>query len=203
MSTAGKVLSVIVMLALVGWLVLASAVTQLNKEWLQAIDKLDKQIAGTEDERVTGTGGLIGQITDLENKIHKIKADTALEQAKTAQAITVLRTELSDMEKAESETKETLARMQFEVANVTAAEKLATEALALRRKEKADTEKAKADEEALVEKYKGEVGQQFAELEKLRGEFKQTLADTQRRVEQLRKRQSQSQPRTRAATYGR
>jgi septal ring factor EnvC (AmiA/AmiB activator) len=192
MSTAGKVLIVLILLTIVAWIVLSSAVTQLNKDWQQAINGLDAKIAGTKEERAQGTGGLVGQIAALDAKIKDLTNKIALIQDQTAHEIAVARTEISDVEKAETFTKERLSRLQFEVANVQATEKLASEAHEMRKKEQADTNKAIADETALVETLKSEVGEQFATLDKLRSEFRQTLADNQRRLDQVRKRQGRS-----------
>jgi septal ring factor EnvC (AmiA/AmiB activator) len=189
MSTTGKVLIVLILLTVVGWIVLSSAVTQLNKEWTQAINNLDAKIAGTKEERAQGTGGLVGQVAALDAKIKDLTSKIALMQDQTAHDIAVARSEISDVEKAEAVTKERLARLQFEVASVQATEKLASEAHELRKKEQADTNKAIADERALVDNLKSEVGEQFTTLAKLRSEFRETLADNRRRLDQVRKRQ--------------
>jgi chromosome segregation ATPase len=188
MSTAGKVLIGFIIFTALLWVVFASAVTNRNKDWEQKIQKLDEQIAGKKDERDLRTGGLIGQIADLELKVRGLTHQFALLQAQGAKDLAVIRTELSDLEKMESFTKERLLRLQLEVANVQATEKSTGESLALRKKEKADTEQAIIAAQMNVEQLKASVGEQFAELEKLRTEFRETLADNQRRIEQARKR---------------
>ena len=37
MSTAGKVLTVLILLVMVGWIIMLSAVTQLNVNWAQKV----------------------------------------------------------------------------------------------------------------------------------------------------------------------
>ncbi len=50
MSTAGKVLSVVVILALVGWTFLFAQIAQLNANWGQKIDQLTEQVKTLETD---------------------------------------------------------------------------------------------------------------------------------------------------------
>ncbi len=192
MSTPGKVLVVLILLTFVGWIVLSSAVTQLNKDWQHAINKLDQDIAGKPEERALGTGGLVGQVAALDAKIKDLTNKIALMQDQTAHDVAVARTEISDdREGVETVTKERLSRPRQLDGRQRASDREAgvSEAHEVRKKEQADANKAIADETALVETLKTEVGEQFATLDRLRSEFRQTLADNQRRLDQVRKRQ--------------
>ena len=44
MSTAGKVLTVLVLLVMIGWIIMLSAVTQLNVNWEQRIAKQEDDL---------------------------------------------------------------------------------------------------------------------------------------------------------------
>ena len=50
MSTAGKVLTAVVILLIIGWIVLIAKVADLNNNWGQQIDKLTADISRLEGE---------------------------------------------------------------------------------------------------------------------------------------------------------
>jgi len=192
MSTAGKVLTVLVLLAILGWIYMLANITQLNKNWAQHIEKLETDIGGKPEERSLNTGGLKGQIAQMDKDLKELKRQTVVQQRKTADEVIDLKAQLSDVQKLQTEASETLLRLQLEVANVQASEKSAKEGNAVREKEKADTEKDLADTRSLVEVLKKDVGERFATLDQLRKEFKEVLAESQQRLEQLRQRNGNS-----------
>jgi chromosome segregation ATPase len=175
MSTAGKVLVVLVALAMVFWLVLAAAITQLNKSWGERIATLDSDISKVK-----------AQIDGLEQTIRKAKDDTASDQAQKARALTVLRSRLSDLEKLETEIHETQERLKFEIASVQSSAKQAQSTHELRKTEVANLKVAQADEEKSVEQLKAENGNLMTELGRLRDQFKSTLDENKRLVDRMR-----------------
>jgi hypothetical protein len=163
MSTAGKVLSVLVMLVAAVWLLLSAAVTQLNRNGARAVLDLQKQVAQLETDFQKARADLRG-----------LKDATTLEQAQTQSQLNLLLQKQADAEKVRSQVKEILTRVQLQVqdveANVERSQTLSSERTAER---EAET-KAKAEAEAEVEKLKGENAELLEKLTGLREKFKAT-----------------------------
>ena len=51
MSTAGKVLTVLILLVMMGWIVMLSAVAQLNANWSERVAKQEKDLVQV-DQRI-------------------------------------------------------------------------------------------------------------------------------------------------------
>jgi chromosome segregation ATPase len=171
MSTAGKVLTVLIMLVMFVWLVMMSAVTQLNVNYGQKIQK---------------------QQTDLDD-VTKKAADTntayldVTEKARQQQDITErdLRIKLAEIAAAErrlSTTQEALSRLKFDVADYEIAVTKAKTNLENRENEKIKGEENKAkklDEIAKAQALNAELKAQLAQLQE---DFKKLLADNSAKI---------------------
>src|SRR4051794_848243 len=107
MSTAGKVLVVLVLLLLPVWIILVSTVATLNMEWTQALAKQKQQIATLESDVAKNQRA----IADLQDKI-------TLEQLATEEQQTVLRAKLADVERAKAEAIELLTGVKVQLATL-------------------------------------------------------------------------------------
>jgi hypothetical protein len=166
MSTLGKVLSVLTVLMILVWIVMAAGVADLNRNYgekvikLQGdIDRLEKQVVAAQAE----VEGLIPQI--------------ALQQVERDKRLTVLREHLSQLEKLDTESREALIRVELQVTRVQAEVTASQAANALREKQKADTQKLLADARAGVQTLMGENAKLLEELTGLRTEYLSTVAE--------------------------
>jgi chromosome segregation ATPase len=163
MSTAGKVLVVLVMLTVVVWMILAGGVAQLNRNGNEALTKL-----ATELEKVEA---------DLQTAKHDIlnyRDQTALTQEKIDRDIAVLRSRQADLEDARSQISESLSRLRYQLATVDETIKTAQTSLQNRNKEYQDEEKAIDDLRTEVQGLKTDNTQLMARLHSLREKFRDT-----------------------------
>jgi hypothetical protein len=174
MSTAGKVLSVLVVLAALACILLTAAVAQLNHNGTKAVDDLRKDVARLEAEVQTAV-----------SELQKLKDDTHHRQFVTQNGLTVLQARQSDVEKVRSEVLEVGSRVALQMADAEAMEKSSRALKDLRVAEKAAETKAKADKEMEVETLKSENAGLLDELTKLREKFKATLQENKGLVGKL------------------
>jgi DNA anti-recombination protein RmuC len=175
MSTAGKVLVGVVILALVGWIVLFSLVYELNTNWGREIDRLTAQVQKLDQEATA-------QATALENAL----ADLSREQVRRDTDVEVLRGLLSDAEKLAALNQEATERVKLQVAGLEQARREAADRIQHRAEEKARTQKELADAEATVKTLQGRVQAQLDELANLRQTFVQTMEENRKLVERMR-----------------
>ena len=187
MSTPGKVLVVLAALMLGVWIVLISAVTQLNVNAGQQLDKLKVDVAKVEED----VAKVKQNSDDLLVKINE-------EQVGKERDMRLVRIRLSTMERQVSTTQESLSRIQIEVDNYTKAAATAKTGLTQRNAEKAKYEKDKADEEAVVKRFQGQNAELTDELLKLRAKFSEKLKENQAEVQ---KQLKTGKPTTRAASF--
>jgi chromosome segregation ATPase len=164
MSTAGKVLIVLILLVLPVWIIMFSAVAELNKNGTQAVQDLKNKVAKLEED-----------VAKNERDIVTLKDETTLEQESMGEQLAVLRSRQADAEKARSELTEMQKRVQYQLAGVEAALKNAQVTRDLRDAEKKTVTKEIADAEAGVKKLQEEHAELTAQLDRLRAEFKETL----------------------------
>jgi chromosome segregation ATPase len=165
MSTAGKVLVVIVMLAILGWVILASLVTERNKNWGREMQRLSVEVDKLDVE-----------LAKLRSELDQRVADVSSRQRESNNELTVLRVRLNDVQKLETTTLESLTRAQFQVQSVQSAATSAQNDLDRRKAEEAETGKLLAAGRSKVDQLKEAVGAQLAELAKLRQSFKSLLS---------------------------
>jgi chromosome segregation ATPase len=187
MSTAGKVLAVLSALMLVVWIVMISAVAQLNANSGQQLDKLKADVARLK----TDVAQAKQSADDTLVKINE-------EQVGKERDMRLVRIRLSTAERQVSTTRESLSRLQIEVDNYTKSAVTAKEGLAQRNNEKAKYEKDKADEEAVVKRLQGQNAELTDQLLKLRTDFQDVLKENQAEVQ---KQLKGGKPTTRAASF--
>jgi chromosome segregation ATPase len=166
MSTAGKVLVVLVTLMILVWILLVSKVADLNRNWGAAVDKLDKQYAKQQEE-----------LAAIRLSLTRTKAEIAREQDTTTKAVMALRRDLSLFEKASTEVQEALTRAKYQLASVQGQAKAAEAELAFRVQEKADETQKVADLNKQVQTLKAQNDALATEKKKLGDEFAKTLAE--------------------------
>jgi chromosome segregation ATPase len=163
MSTAGKVLVVLIMLASLVWMVLMAGVTQLNrtgnKTLIELSDKVDK---------------LTDDIQTTRNQIVKTNDDTALLQKQMHHELTVIHAKQSDVERVSSGVKEIMARVQNQLATLEETVKNAEATAKQRSDEKVAEQKALDDTKAEVETLKNQNTDLTNRLTGLRNEFNTT-----------------------------
>jgi chromosome segregation ATPase len=164
MSTAGKVLTVLVMLLAIVWVLLSASVTQLNRNWT-------KQVA----ENKTKIEDLTEKNLVLEHDVQAEKDKTFQEQAVTENDLAVLESRQSDLEKARAQELEAAARAKFQLETTEAALKGAKADQEQRVADLNSEREAKKTLEADVEKLMSENGKLLAQLAQLREKFKTAL----------------------------
>ena len=166
MSTAGKVLTVLILLVTVAWIVMMSAVAQLNVNWQ---DKIAKQQA--EFERITEESA-------------KAKADhlafterARAEQDATDRDLRVHLERIIEAEGRQSSKVEDLTRLKAQVADYQAAVERANTNLATREAEKVKNQDDLAKKRDEIAKAQAVNADLRARLAQLQDEFKRLLAE--------------------------
>jgi chromosome segregation ATPase len=176
MSTAGKVLIVLILLVLPIWIIMFSAVAELNKNGTQAVQALKERIVKLEED-----------IARNEHEIVALKDEIGLEQTAMGTQIAFLRSRQADAEKARSEMTEMQKRVKYQLAGLEAALKNAQTTREFRDAEKKTVTKQIADAEDEVKKLQEEHADLTAQLERLRSEFKETLESNRELADRLSK----------------
>lgn len=166
MSTAGKVLSVLVLLATIGWIVLAAGVAQLNRNGNAALAKLHAELDNAEK-------GLLQAQVDLT----KLKDDTSRFQENMDTQLAVLRAKTTSVEAAGSRLKGILADMQGQLSTVEATVASAQHSLETRKQERDGETKQLADARAEVLRLRGVDAEMTDRLASLREEFRKTYEE--------------------------
>jgi chromosome segregation ATPase len=189
MSIAGRVLAALVTVALLFWIALFAVITDWNKKWGEQVVKFERQLESVASD-----------LPKVQAELDTVKAELTREQIRLNNDLMRFRSELSDREKLETESREALDRVNFQLASAEAAIKSAEAAKEFRTKEKADTEKAKAEALNTVETLKAAVNAQLEELGKLRDDFKKLLAENQEMLKRIQRTGPQRAGRVRSAT---
>jgi chromosome segregation ATPase len=189
MSTAGKVLTVLVTLSILFWIAMFSVVAKLNENWANQINSLNKSLEKAEQE-----------LPDLETKLQAALFDLTAEQDRLNDQLTVFRARLSDAERRDAETKETLERARLQLASVESAVKSSQGTNEHRLGEVNATKKKLSEEQARVETLKGEVAKGMDELATLRQQFKSLLEENKAMLTKLRRMGPSGGRRVRSAT---
>lgn len=176
MSTAGKVLSVLVVLVAVVWVMLSATVAQLNRNGTQAVEDLQKKVAALEV-----------QVVEAARAFDQLKESTHLEQLKTQSELTTIQARQADVEKTRSEVKEIATRVQLQVADVDAMVKNAGAHQKQREDDKDAEIRALAAARENVETLKDQREQMVGRLSTLRDKFKATLQQNKSLTDRLRK----------------
>ena len=166
MSTAGKVLVVLIMLASLVWMVLMAGVTQLNRNGNQALIELNNKFDKLTDD-----------VQTTRAKIVEIKDQTSVLQGQMDKELTVIRSRQLDVERVSSNIKEILSRVQYQLATLGETVKNAEATAKQRADEKVAEQKALDDARANVQTLKGQNQELTNRLTGLRNEFKSKLSD--------------------------
>jgi len=164
MSTAGKVLVVLILLASLVWLALMAGVDQLNRNGNKAMNELTAKIEKLEED-----------VKSAQNDIVKIKDDTTIVQEQMDRQMSVVRSRQNDVERVNSNIREILSRVQNQVASLEQTAKDAERTAKQRSDEKIAEQQALEAEKASVEKLKAQNDDLMKRLAGLRNEFKTTL----------------------------
>jgi chromosome segregation ATPase len=160
MSTAGKVLVVLVLLTSVAWIVMASGVAQLNTNGNTRLHDLAEQI----EKLQTGFKQTHDEIVSLRDQTSSIQEDVDRQ-------IAVLRARQSDVERARSQIQESLSRVQYQLATVKETIEKANTTLKDRIAEQASDQQTLAQAKSEVENLKAKNGELLSQLSTLRNSF--------------------------------
>ena len=164
MSTAGKVLVVLVMLASIAWPILAAGVTQLNRNGNKALIDLADRVTKLEDDLKT-----------TQDEIVKVKDETILVQEQMVRDLAVTGSRQTNMERVKSNIREILSRVQYQLATLQETVKNAEQTAQQRAAEKVAEQKTLDAAKAEVETLKVQNSERVNRLTSLRNEFKTTL----------------------------
>jgi chromosome segregation ATPase len=166
MSTAGKVLTVLILLVMVVWLVMMSAVSQLNLNYAEKVKKQQDQL-----------DKLIVDAAKVTDDFHKLTAATRLQQDTTDRDVRVLLGKIAGIERRKSSTIEDLSRVNAQLTDYLAAVEKAKTNLATREAEKAKGEDDLAKKRDEIAKAQAVNADLRAQLAQLQDEFKRLLAE--------------------------
>jgi chromosome segregation ATPase len=163
MSTAGKVLSVLVLLLLLVWMVLAAGVSRLNTNGNKALHDLTEEFEK-----------LRADVDQTQDDVVGLKAQTASVQEKIDNELTVLRARQTELEKARSQIIESFSRVTYEVATVDETVKAAQETVEHRNTELEAERKALSETRDEVKTLMADSSQLMSRLDSLRKEFQKS-----------------------------
>jgi hypothetical protein len=179
MSTPGKVLVVLVLLITPVWVMMVSAVAQLNKTGGKMVDDLKKQVKTLEDD-----------VKTMRKSIVELKDTISLEQVTMADQVAALRSHAADLQKTRTDAIEYATRAQLQAAATEEQAKAAEATRDLRVAEHKEEIAAKKAAEDEVENLKQEHATLTEQLDKLRNEFKKTVEANRKLVARLKGRRS-------------
>jgi len=171
MSTAGKVLVVLILLATVGWIFLGAGVAQLNRNGNAALAKLQADLKTAEE-------GLHQAQIDLVT----LKDQTSRFQENMDTEVAVIRARLDNFEAGNSRLKAVLNNMQAQLQTVETTVANAQHDLQIRQQEKADETRLLADARAEVQQLRDKDAELTERLGSLRDQFKEKFEDNVKKV---------------------
>jgi chromosome segregation ATPase len=163
MSTAGKVLSVLVMLVLVVWIVMAAGVARLNTNGNTALHDLIEQVEK-----------LRADVEQTQVDVAGLRDQTSSIQEKVDHDLTVLRDRQVELERSRSQIVESLERSKHQFATVEESVKSAQALLEHRNSERDAEQKALADTRSEVKTLMADSSQLMNQLDTLRKNFQKT-----------------------------
>jgi predicted nucleic acid-binding Zn-ribbon protein len=164
MSTAGKVLVVLVMLASLVWMLLTAGVTQLNRNGNQALIVLTEKVAK-----------LQGDVKNTRDEIIRVKDQTHVLQEQMDRELAVINARQNDVQRLASNISERLSSVRYELATVQQTVQNAEQGRTARAAEVVADQKALDAARDEVKSMKATDEQLRARLASLRAEFKKTL----------------------------
>ena len=164
MSTAGKVLVVLVMLSSTAWPILTAGVTQLNRNGNKALIDLADRVTKLEDDLKT-----------TRDEIVKVKDETILVQEQMVRDLALTGSRQTNMEHVKSNIRESLSRVQYQLATLQETVKNAEQTAQQRAAEIVAEQKTLDAAKAEVETLKVRNSELMNRLTSLRNELKTTL----------------------------
>lgn len=175
MSTPGKVLAVLVLLATAGWLLLAVLVADLNRNWGQEIRTLAGQVQRLEED----------QVPALRAAMYDRLAEARQRQERNDRELTVLRAQFSHLQALEADLQEQMARVTVQIQTVAEATKDADATLRHRREETGQAQRALAASWAELQADRRRVDGLLADVQRLRSDFLAVQQENRRLLRQL------------------
>ena len=166
MSTAGKVLTVLILLVMMAWIVMLSAVTQLNVNWHTQIAKQEADL----DSAKT-------RATKANTEYLDLTEQTRADQANKDRDLRELQARIAAAEARQSSKTEDLTRVQIQLTDYLAAVGRAEVNLATRKAEKAKTEENLAAKRIEIAQKQEENARLRDQLAKLQDDFKRLLSN--------------------------
>lgn len=163
MSTAGKVLVVLIMLTAIGCLILAGGVAQLNANANQRLQQLAEELEKTQ-----------ASVETTRQEVKSYRDQTTVAQEKIDREITALRSQQTDLERSRSQISETLSRLQYDLDTVNATITDARESLKNRITEFDNEQTAMANLRRHVQSLKTNNSELMGRLQSLRDKFQDT-----------------------------
>jgi chromosome segregation ATPase len=163
MSTAGKVLVVLVMLASLVWIILSAGVAQLNTNGNTRLHALTEQVGKLQEE-----------FKQTQDEVVSLRDQSSSVQESIDNEFAVLRSRQSDVEKARSQIQEVLSRVQYQLAILQETIDKAKTALQNRNVEQQAEEQALAQSRTDVKELMDGSSQLMNRLSALRKEFEST-----------------------------
>ncbi len=163
MSTAGKVLSVLVMLVLVVWIILAAGVARLNTNGNKALHDLIEEV---DKLRV--------QVDQTQVEVAGLRDQTSIIQEKVDHDLTVLRDRQIELEKSRSQIVESLERNKYQLSTVEETVKNAQALLQHRIAERDADQKAVADTRTELRTLVADTSELMNRLDTLRKTFQKS-----------------------------
>jgi Na+-transporting methylmalonyl-CoA/oxaloacetate decarboxylase gamma subunit len=176
MSTAGKVLTVLILLVTVVWLVMMSAVTQLNVNWQEKITAQQKSLdQATDDYTRTRAEGLkkIDQARIFQDETLRVVRSKEM-RIEAAKALLSSRTEH-------------LTRLKAQLNDSQSSAEVAKANLATREAEKIANQEAEAKIRAEIDKLKTLNTELRTQLAQLQDDFKRLLAENAAELDKISK----------------
>lgn len=165
MSTAGKVLVALILLASLGWIVLAAGVDQLSRNGNAALAKAAADLVKAQENLAQSRADMI-----------RFKDETTVAQEAGDQRLAVLSSQKLDVDRASTSLKDFLNKLQHQLDTLAGTIKEAEQAKQQRSTEKDNEEKAKADAIAEVESLKAKNTELTNRLQELRKQFKDVFS---------------------------
>jgi chromosome segregation ATPase len=183
MSTAGKVLTVLILLVSVAWLVLMSAVTQLNVNW---------------EEKIASQQESLDQATEAFTKAKlsglKKTEETRVKQDETELLLRDRLTKIAYAERARSSLIEDLTRLQQQVVDAKAAAETAVTNQTTREAEKLANEEGLAKLRDQIAKSQATNADLKGQLAGLQEDFKRILTENTAKLAQAAAKQGAAKP---------
>ena len=174
MSTVGKVLVILIIIAILGMMFEMSLVAERNANWSKFIAEQKKVLAEREEE-----------IPKVDAEANQYKDEATTQQVRNDHFRTNFRKELAALQRFESNTKEELLRVQLELQSMESTIKLAQSRYETRLKEKNDLTKEWDQKEAAAQEAIAENSRLRSELKGLQDRFQKTMAENRTMADSL------------------